>query len=113
MSTQKSSKIKFIFSMIAMTSIAALNPAVNAQTPQPGAVDNLLNRANLSTDSIKVRPGVVNNVTPSVQKLPGTIKPGGENAHNFGCVNAGCAERLPNNGRRIINPTILNEQIRK
>jgi hypothetical protein len=112
MSTQKSSKIKFIFSMIAMTSIAALNPAVNAQTPQPGAVDNLLNRANLSTDSIKVRPGVVNNLTPSIQRLPGTLKPGGAAAHN-GVCDGSCSGRLLDNGRRVTNPAIFKDQIRK
>jgi hypothetical protein len=96
------SKIKFILSLLAVTSVAALNPSAYAQNIKPGNVDNFLNRANLNTNFPQVQPRENINLTPSVQKLPDSLKPGAtQESGNGGCVNVVCSKPpLPENELR-------------
>lgn len=72
MSNQQSNKTKFIIGILAMTSLAALAPSANAQTVKPSAAtENILNRANLNTDSVKKQqPG--GGLSPSIERLDRT-----------------------------------------
>ncbi|MEH2196004.1 MAG: hypothetical protein V7K98_25640 [Nostoc sp.] len=70
MSTKKANQVKFILGILAMTSVAALNSAVNAQTLKPDAtVDAFLNRANLSTKSTKIQNTTIEKVSPTVERI--------------------------------------------
>lgn len=56
MSNQQSNKTKFIVGILAMTSLAALAPAANAQSLKLSAsTENILSRASLNTDSVNKR----------------------------------------------------------
>ncbi|HEY9602549.1 MAG TPA: hypothetical protein V6C85_13120 [Allocoleopsis sp.] len=67
MSTRKASQ--FVLGLLALTSIAALPPAAHAQIAKPSTtVDNILNRANLSTDSSKLQPST-QQLSPSLERL--------------------------------------------
>jgi len=121
MSNQQSNKAKFIVSILAMTSLAALAPAANAQTVKPSvATENILNRADLNTNSSEAqlwkKPS-----SPVLERI-GNEKNPYLNTHNKGC-NEVCGKRkpgdlkTPSNGiDSTINPGVLNKplpQIRK
>lgn len=124
MSNQQSNKAKFIVSILAMTSLAALAPAANAQTIKPNtATENILNRANLNTNSTQ-RQFTKKAPSPVLERLE---KPLGTNAldkKNGTCPwNLSCLKRKPgtlktpiNGIDSTINPGVLNKplpQIRK
>ncbi|MBI1241634.1 hypothetical protein [Umezakia ovalisporum] len=91
MSTNNTNKIKLILSILAVTSVAALNPSAYSQTVKPGNIDNFLNRANLNINPGQLEPTEINKL-PAVEKLPtGTIKKPGAEAWNVSC-NGACAD---------------------
>ncbi|MEH2239143.1 hypothetical protein [Nostoc sp.] len=124
MSTKKSSQVKFILSILAMTSVAALNSAVNAQTVKPDAtVDTFLNRANLSSKSTKVQNIRIEKLSPTVERINNSSKLQRQlEAGDNGC-NGSCGIRKPSDrGREVIidranrSGSLLNQslpQIRK
>jgi len=115
MSTKNSGKIKFLLSILAVTSFASLNSSAYAET-KPGSVDKFLHHANLNTidpynpkpvsvekvatDVIKkpvekVAPGAIKK---PVEKLaPGAIKKPGDAALNVAC-NGACADGVKKPG---------------
>lgn len=125
MSTKKSSQVKFILSILAMTSVAALNSAVNAQTVKPDAtVDTFLNRANLSTESRKIQNIRIEKLSPSVERINNSSKPKTQlDLFDGSCNNGSCPAKTPSNLKRelITDPinrsgSLLNQslpQIRK
>ncbi|WP_460206792.1 hypothetical protein [Scytonema sp. NUACC21] len=107
MFNSKESKVKVILSILAMTSIAALTPSAYAQTAKPGkSVDNILNRANINTNSTELQRHR-DLSSPSIEKLPEGLKPGGINGIlDGGCNNGKCGGK-PNIGREVLtNPGI-------
>lgn len=120
MSTKNSGKIKFLLSILAVTSFASLNSSAYAET-KPGSVDKFLHHANLNTidpssinpkpvsveklatdaekkptvDKKKVAPDAIKN---PVEKLaPGAIKKPGDAALNVAC-NGACADGVKKPG---------------
>lgn len=109
MSTKKASQVKFILSILAMTSVAALNSAVNAQTLKPGAtVDAFLNRANLSTKSTKVQNTTIEKVSPTVERLNNSSKLQRQLEDGNGTCNGSCSggKKPSDRGRELITDPI-------
>ncbi|TVP56065.1 MAG: hypothetical protein EA343_24535 [Nodularia sp. (in: Bacteria)] len=112
MSKNNTSKIKFILSILAITSVAALNPAAYAQNIKPGNVDNFLTRANLNPNSSQLQRRDIDNVPSAVEKLPDGFKPNGaEDKFNVVC-NGSCGKK-PNAEELKKNPINPNDSIRQ
>ena len=93
MSTKNSGKIKFLLSILAVSSFASLNSSAYAET-KPGSVDKFLHHANLNT----IDPSSINPKPVSVENLaPGAIKKPGEAALNVAC-NGACADGVKKPG---------------
>ena len=109
MSTKKFSQVKFILSILAMTSVAALNSAVNAQTVKPDAtVDTFLNRANLSTKSTKIKNTRLENLSPTIERLNNSSKLQRQLEDGNGTCNGSCGggKKPSERGRELITDPI-------
>lgn len=103
-------KIKFILSLLAVTSVAALNPSAYAQNVKPGNVDGFLNRANLNTVSPQLQLRENNNLPASVQKLPNGFKPGSsiDKCDGGGSTNFICGKKPQTENQLRTNPVNSN-----
>lgn len=93
MSNQQSNKAKFIASILAITSLAALPPVANAQTVKPSnATRKILNRANLNTNSNQRQ---FTNKKPSrtLERLNKPVANTKKRGANGICFNRGCRKR--------------------
>jgi hypothetical protein len=104
MSAHKPNQLKFMLGMIAMTSFAALTPAAHAET----AVVNIMQRANLSVASAKLQPG--QQLSPSVQQLPGSTKLRKAVDDNNGACNGACGGKLT--GHDLVTNPAINSGIK-
>ncbi|MDH6061409.1 hypothetical protein NWP17_13345 [Chrysosporum bergii ANA360D] len=117
MSTKNSGKIKFLLSILAVTSFASLNSSAYAET-KPGSIDKFLHHANLNTidpSSINPKPVSVEKLAPGaikkpVEKLaPGAIKKPGDAALNVAC-NGACADGVKKPGIDRTNLPQINRK---
>jgi hypothetical protein len=70
MSTKNSGKIKFLLSILAVSSFASLNSSAYAET-KPGSVDKFLHHANLNTiDPYNPKPVSVKELATDAEKKP-------------------------------------------
>ncbi|MEH2283855.1 MAG: hypothetical protein V7K90_21435 [Nostoc sp.] len=110
MSTKKSNQVKFILSILAMSSVAAFSSGVNAQTIKPDTtVDTFLNRANLSAKSTKVQDIRLQNLSPSVERINNSSKLQRQldSQNSGGCSNGSCGIKKPSQqGRELITDPI-------
>ena len=135
MSTKNSGKIKFLLSILAVSSFASLNSSAYAET-KPGSVDKFLHHANLNTidpSSINPKPVSVKELAtdaekkPTVDKkklapdaikkpvsvenlAPGAIKKPGEAALNVAC-NGACADGVKKPGIDRTNLPQINRKL--
>ena len=103
MSNNHPHNLKCFLGFLALTSVTALTPVVQAKPPIP--TETLLNRSGLRIESSTIKPHQ-NTLKPSLE----TIKPnGGLNRHNGICPNGSCAkkthETLTNHGTPLRHST--------
>jgi hypothetical protein len=102
MSLRNANQLKVLLGIITLTSVAALTPTAYAQVPVK-ATDNILNRANLNTNTIKVDQQNLK-LSPSVEQIPGLSKR--QNSDGNGICNGGCEPKTGRGTRVLTNPAI-------
>ncbi|MBN3926198.1 hypothetical protein [Nostoc sp. NMS4] len=110
MSAKKSNQVKFILSILAMSSVAAFSSGVNAQTLKPDTtVDTFLNRANLTTKSTKIQDTKLQKLSPTVERINNSSKFQRQldSQNSGGCTNTSCGVKNPSQqGRELITDPI-------
>ena len=102
MSIRNANQLKVMLGVITLTSVAALTPTAYAQVPVR-AVDNILNRANLNTNTIKLRKEN-GHLSPSVGQLEGLSKR--QNSDINGSCNGSCDPKTGRKTEALTNPAI-------
>lgn len=106
MSIRNSNQLKVMLGIITLTSLAALTPSAYAQVPVK-ATDNILNRANLNTNTIKLNQPD-SKLSPSVERIQDISKiRGTEVACDGGGSQNGICAAKPGRGSEVLtNPAI-------
>ncbi len=106
MSIRNANQLKFLLGIITLTSVAALTPSAYAQVPVR-AVDNILNRANLDTSTLKLRKEN-GQLSPSVEQIQDVSKIRGTDVacDGGGSQNGVCGAKTGRGTEVLSNPAI-------
>lgn len=102
MSLRNANQLKVLLGIITLTSVAALTPTAYAQVPVR-AVDNILNRANLDTSTLKLRKEN-GQLSPSVGQIEGLSTR--QNSDINGSCNGSCGPKAGRGTEVLTNPAI-------
>jgi hypothetical protein len=106
MSIRNANQLKVMLGIITLTSVAALTPSAYAQVPVR-AVDNILNRANLNTNTIKLDQQDLK-LSPSVEQIQDVSKIRGTEVacDGGGSQNGVCGAKTGRGTEVLTNPAI-------
>ncbi|AFZ15248.1 hypothetical protein Cri9333_4466 [Crinalium epipsammum PCC 9333] len=102
MSIRNANQLKVLLGIITLTSVAALTPTAYAQVPAR-ANDNILNRANLNTNTIKLDQQNLK-LSPSVEQIPGLSKKADSDGN--GICNGSCRPKAGRGAELLTNPAL-------